>query len=293
MQHFLISYIKWFRSPPRGKRTDGFYRRESNLWKNQDVWETAKVLGLRNAASKHLAVNQCHPFRRNPSSHFYEDYFLQCIPHSAPSPADKDSRKDHFGKPHRTHGTGAATAGPGTGARVTPGTTVSLPAPDSRFPASVTTFSFSPVPLGESCRNSKGCGGTAAAPIPRSPPQGTPQRPALPLAPGASLLPRSGGDPSRSLRPATARPVRIASISLSLPPSSAPGAAAAADSLRGTGRGATSWRSGGRAAGPSRRPRGHHSGGNPRLSPAAPRRAFPPPRPARRRRRLTRGRTRG
>lgn len=142
----MISYIKWFRSPPRGKRTDGFYRRESNLWKNQDVWETAKVLGLRNAASKHLAVNQCHPFRRNPSSHFYEDYFLQCIPYSAPSPADKDSSKDHFGKPHRTHGTGAATAGPGTGARVTPGTTVSLPAPDSRFPASVTTFSFSPCP---------------------------------------------------------------------------------------------------------------------------------------------------
>lgn len=79
------------------------------------MWQTAKVLGLRNAATKHLAVNQCHPFRCNPSSHFYEDYFLQCIPHPAPSPADKDSSKDQFGKPHRAHGTGAATAGPGPG----------------------------------------------------------------------------------------------------------------------------------------------------------------------------------
>lgn len=106
-----------------GKGTDSFPRRKSNLQKNQDAWETAEVLEHRNAALKHLAVDQCHPFH---SSHFYENYFLQGIPHSPPSPADEGSRKDHSDKPYRTSGDQRRDRRTRTWVAVTYGKTVSF-----------------------------------------------------------------------------------------------------------------------------------------------------------------------
>lgn len=161
-------------------------------------------------------------------------------------------------------GSRTAHAGPGRGSRLH-----NCFATGSRFPASATTF---PAPLGESCRNSKGCGGAAAAPFPGlgrrdTPPPGT----AAPL--GASLLPRRGADPSHSLRPATACPARTASsLPLSLSPCLPPGLPgrprlpAPSGERAGAQLGGAAERGAGGGALP--RPRGP-GGGNPRLSPAA------------------------
>lgn len=260
------------------------------------MWETAKVLGLRNAASKHLAVNQCHPFRCNPSSHFYEDYFLQCIPHPAPSrptrtpvqttpgsrtahtaPAPRQRDPDR-GAGHTWHNCFAISPDSGP-------TPDSLPGPQLSFP----------VPLGESCRNSKGCGGTAAAPFPRCPPQGTRQRrhrrslPALPFSRAAVATPHAPSDlpqrvpsaPPPSLSPCL--PPRLPGRPrLPAPPREQPGAQLRGAAEQGAGDGALP---------PSPRPGRREPAGLPRRG--SWRGAFPPPRPARRRRRLTRGRTRG
>lgn len=220
------------------------------------MWEKAKVLGLRNAASKHLAVNQCHPFRCNPSSHFYEDYFLQRIPHPVPSPADKDSSKDHSAKPPRTHGTGS-------GARVTPATTVSLPAPDScPTPGSCQRHNFPGAPR-RVLPQLREMRAERRRPVPELSVAGD-TRVAVPTPHSSQRLPQR------------------------VPPSPAPSGEQAGAQLRRVPERGT----GGGALPPSPRPRRREPAGLRRRR-GSWRAAFPPPRPARRRRPLTRGRTRG
>lgn len=279
---------------------------------------------------KHLAVNQCHPFHRNPSSHFYEDYFLNCIPHPPPSPADKGSRGEPSEKPHRTSGDQRRDTRTRIRTSVTLGATVPLrrrrpepptPASHPHLPASATTF---PAPLGSAEE------GPAATPPP--PARTTPPDPAVPpprslppwgdtpvpgtddrarrfLSPARRLLPHR--DPPSSLRPATACPVRTASLPAPFPPRPAAALGSLRPAAGGTGRAqvrevAERGAGGGgppavptAAAGkPAGRPPPHPLG---HTAPArgAPREgaAFPPARPVLSRpaaaESLTRGRTRG